>query len=50
MEKGDTKKKLWDELVQREAGARSARFGRRVVVSMRKLRKQNRRSRYSRVR
>lgn len=36
MERGDTKKKLWQQLVDAEVGARTARFGRRVVVSMRR--------------
>lgn len=32
------KKELWDKLVAKEVGARTARFGRRVVVTMRKKR------------
>lgn len=34
----EAKKELWDKLVKKERGARTARFGRRVVVSMRKRR------------
>ncbi len=39
------KKKLWKELVDKEIGARTARFGRRVVVSMRKKSQGRRRAR-----
>lgn len=35
---GDIKKELWDKLVSKEKGVRTARFGRRVVVSMRRRR------------
>lgn len=43
MQRGDTKKRLWDDLVAKEKGARTARFGRRVVVTMRNRRSQRRR-------
>ncbi len=41
----ETKKELWAKLVKKEVGARTARFGRRVVVSMRKQRRAARRRR-----
>ena len=42
---GETKKKLWDELVEKEKGARTARFGRRVVVKMKNQRRLRRKKR-----
>lgn len=45
MEKGDTKKELWDKLVMQEAGARTARFGRRVVIRMKAQRRKERSNR-----